>query len=252
MTKLIAIGGGEIGRPGKPIETLAIDKEIIKQSGKKHPKLLFIGTATKDWEGYYETVEKYFGKKLGCKTDVLRVVKEKPSAKTIKEKILNTDIIYVGGGNTLFMIRKWKQLGIDKLLFQAYKKGIVMSGLSAGANCWFSYCTSDSRMLTDPTYKDYIRVKGLGWFNIIISPHHITEKKRRAGLIKQIGRHGGIGLALDDFVALEIIDSKFRIITSKPKAKAHKVYKQNGKIMYEEIKKNTFLPLEYLKLKLLN
>jgi dipeptidase E len=248
MPKLIAIGGGEIGRPGKPIETLAIDKEIIKQSGKKHPKLLFIGTATKDWESYPETVKKYFGKKLGCEVDVLLTVKEKPSLKTIKDKILGTDIVYVGGGNTLFMIRKWKQLGIDKVLLEAYKKGVIMSGLSAGANCWFAYCTSDSRMITDPTFKDYIRVKGLGWYNIIISPHHITEKKRKPGLIKQIKRHGGIGLALDDFTALEIIDDKFRIIVSKPQAKAYKVYKKNGKVLYEEIPKNKFYPLAALKM----
>lgn len=246
MTKLIAIGGGEIGRPGKPIETLAIDKEIIKQSGKKHPNLLFIGTASKDSEGYYETIEKYFGKKLGCRTDVLHLVKDNPSAKTIKDKILSADIIYVGGGNTLYMIRKWKSLGIDKLLYQAYIKGTVMSGLSAGAICWFLYGTSDSRMITDPNYKDYIRVKGLGWYNIIISPHHITEKKRKAGLIKQIKRHGGIGLALDDYAAIEIINDKYKIITSKPIAKACKVYKDKQKLVYEELPKHKFLPLSAL------
>ncbi len=246
MTKLIAIGGGEIGRPGKQIETLAIDREIIKQSGKKHPKLLFIGTATKDWPGYIEVVEKYFGKKLGCKVDSLQVVAEKPLPKTIKDKIFNADIVYVGGGNTLYMIRKWKSLGIDKLLWQAYQKGVIMSGLSAGCNCWFTYCTSDSRMLTDPTFKDYIRVKGLGWYNLVMSPHHIAEPKRKSGLIKQIKKHGGVGLALDDYAALEIIDDQFRIITSKPVAKAFKVYKEKGKLVYEEIAKNKFLPRSYL------
>jgi dipeptidase E len=159
---------------------------------------------------------------------------------------VHSDIVYVGGGNTLYMLRKWKSLGIDKLLWQAYQKGVIMSGLSAGANCWFSHCTSDSRMLTDPTFKDYIRVKGLGWYKLIMSPHHINEPKRKPGLIKQIKKHGGVGLALDDFAALEIINDQFRIITSKPIAKAFKVYKEKGRLIYEKIPKNKFLPLSYL------
>jgi len=35
--KIIAIGGGEIGRPGYPVETTKIDKEIIALTGKKSP-----------------------------------------------------------------------------------------------------------------------------------------------------------------------------------------------------------------------
>lgn len=246
MIKLIAIGGGEIGRPGYSIETLPIDKEIIKLTGKKHPKLLFIGTATKDWPGYWETIQKYFGKKLGCKVDVLLTVKEKPSTKTIKGKILEADIVYVGGGNTQYMISKWKVLGVDKMLRQAYEKGTVMAGLSAGAICWFKYGTSDSWVLARPGYKDYIRVSGLGWYNIILSPHHIAEKKRKPALIKQIKRHGGIALALDDYAAIEIIGGKFRIITSKSIARAFKVYKEQQKLIYQELPQNKFLPISEL------
>jgi dipeptidase E len=246
MTKLFAIGGGEIGRPGQPIETAAIDKEIIKQSGKKHPKLLFIPTASKDSAGYISTVQNYFGKKLGCNVDVLLTVNEKPSLRKIREKIITADIIYVGGGNTLYMINKWKSLSIDKLLWEAYQRGTVMSGLSAGAICWFKYGTSDSRMMTNPTFKNYIRVSGLNWFNLTLSPHHIREKKRKLGLIKQIKKYGGVGLALDDYSAIEIIDNTFRIITSKPIAKAHKVYIKNKKVVYEEIKENMFFSIDFL------
>ena len=57
MKKIVAIGGGEIGRPGYPIETTQIDKEIIRLTGKKNPKLLFIPTASSDSESYYEVVK---------------------------------------------------------------------------------------------------------------------------------------------------------------------------------------------------
>ena len=133
MKKIIAIGGGEIGRPGFPTQTTAIDKEIIRLTKKKHPTLLFIPTASGDSSSYYETVRNHFGKKLSCKTDVLYLIKEKLSQQEIKEKILSADIIYVGGGNTFRMMKIWKRRGVDVILKQAYKKGTVLSGLSAGA-----------------------------------------------------------------------------------------------------------------------
>ena len=37
MRKMVAIGGGEIGRPGYSIETTEIDKEIIALTGKARP-----------------------------------------------------------------------------------------------------------------------------------------------------------------------------------------------------------------------
>ena len=86
MKKIVAIGGGEIGRPGFPIETTEIDKEIIKLTSKKNPKVLFIPTASSDSESYYKIVKKYFGDKLGCKTDVLYLIKEKITKKEIKRK----------------------------------------------------------------------------------------------------------------------------------------------------------------------
>src|SRR3989344_2508736 len=124
MKKIIAIGGGEIGRPGYPVETTKIDKEIIALTGKTNPRLLFIPTASSDSELYYETVKKHFGKTLGCKTDVLYLINKDLSKKEIEQKIFGADIIYVGGGNTLKMMKVWRAIGVDKILKQAYERGI--------------------------------------------------------------------------------------------------------------------------------
>ena len=61
MKKIIALGGGEIGRPGFPVETTKIDREIIKLTGKRKPKLLFLPTASSDSELYVNVVKKHFG-----------------------------------------------------------------------------------------------------------------------------------------------------------------------------------------------
>ncbi|MFA6177874.1 MAG: Type 1 glutamine amidotransferase-like domain-containing protein [Candidatus Paceibacterota bacterium] len=238
MKKIIAIGGGEIGKPGYPIETTQIDKEIINLTGKKNPKLLFIPTASSDSEEYYWTVEKHFGKRLGCKVDVLYLLKNKLSKKEIEDKILKSDIVYVGGGNTLKMMQIWRKFGIDKILIKAHQKGIVMSGVSAGSICWFKNGNSDSRKFKNPKVNfNYIKISGLGLINALHCPHYDVEKKRKVDLKKMMKKTSGTAIAIDNCCALEVIDDKYRIITSKKTANAYKVYWKANKYYEEVIKK---------------
>src|SRR5438046_671605 len=104
---IVAIGGGKIRTRG----TAPIDREIIRLSNKKNPRLLFIPTASSDAELYWRRVQEYFGGYLKCKTDVLFLIQERPSKSEIRKKILSADIVYVGGGNTLKMMRLWRRLG---------------------------------------------------------------------------------------------------------------------------------------------
>ena len=246
MNKIVTIGGGEIGRPGYPAETTKIDKELIRLTGKKSPTVLFIPTASSDSEGYYETVKKHFGKRLGCKTDVLWLLKEKLSRKSIDEKIMLADIVYVGGGNTQKMLRVWKQNGVDKILKKAWEQGIVLSGISAGSICWFRGGTSDSRRFNNPK-ADLIKVTGLGFIPALHSPHYDVEKDRRPGLKKVMQKTSGVAIAIDNCCAIEFIDDTYRVISSKPQAKAYKTYWETGKY-YEEVLPKTldFMPLSDL------
>jgi len=236
MKKIVAIGGGEIGRLGFPVETTKIDKKIIKLTGKKNPKLLFIPTASLDSESYFKTVKKHFGEKLGCKIDVLYLIKEKLSQKKIKNKILKSDIIYVGGGDTLKMMKVWRKNGLDKILKEAYEKGIVLSGLSAGSICWFKWGNSDSRKFSNPK-ANLIKVSGLGLINALHCPHYDFDKHRESGLKKMMKKISGVAIAIDNCCAIEIIDNKYRIISSKPSANAYKTCWKDNKYYEQTIKK---------------
>src|SRR5665213_2916931 len=189
---IVAIGGGEIRtRP-----TLPIDREIIRLSNKKHPRLLFISTASSDSEIYWKRVRKYFGDFLKCKTEVLFLIKEKPSKGQIRSKISSADIIYVGGGNTLQMMRIWRRLGVDMLLIAAYQRGTVLAGISAGSICWFDSGHSDSMSFYNPRKWKYINVKGLGIIQGINCPHYngrtcgVPRRKNFKDLIRETGRMG--------------------------------------------------------------
>lgn len=232
--RIVAIGGGEIGRPGTSIETEKIDREIIKLSGQKHPKLLFIPTASSDSEGYVEVVKKYFGRRLGCKVDVLCLFKKKTAGQETRKKILETDIVYVGGGNTLKMMKRWRELGVDQILKEASERDIVLSGVSAGAVCWFRYANSDSHRFTNPKAQ-MIRVRGIGLIPTSCCPHYNSERQRKPALKKMMKKTPGVAIALDNCSALEITNNVYRIITSKAHAGAYKVYWDRGRFCEKHI-----------------
>ena len=253
MRKIVAIGGGEIGE----LETLPIDKKIIKLTGKKNPRVLYIPTAGGDSERWCKIFQEIYGDKLGCKTDLLLLIKNKDNLtrQEIEKKILTADIIYVGGGDTLLMLKTWRKLGVDKLLKMAYERGIVLAGLSAGAICWFRYGVSDA-VKNPKDEKLFGRIKCLDMVpvkrSIILSPHHIREKEIRDKSIREIIlRIPGVCLAVDDKVALFVYDEissktkkkilKYEIWRADENLGITKYFKMNGKIEKERILKRGVL-----------
>ena len=236
MGAIVAIGGGLIRTRG----TAAIDREIIRLSGKKHPRLLFLPTASSDAERYWIHVRNYFGSFLKCKTDVLYLLQDPPSPAEARRKIFSADIVYVGGGNTLMMMRVWRRLGIDKFLRSAYRAGAVLCGISAGAICWFDSGHSDSLSFYNPKDWKYMNVRGLGLIPGIHCPHYNGRTlgiPRRAHFREMIGRIGGIGIALENNCAIEVLDGKlYRIITSKNNARAYRVFRRDGRVVAERIR----------------
>lgn len=243
---IIAIGGGEI----RQLKTLAIDKKIVSLTEKSHPRLLFIPTASNDSENYVQTIENVYGKKLGCKIDSLLLLRAKPSKKEIEEKILSADIIYVGGGNTLKMMKLWRLHGVDKLLKSAYSNGTILCGISAGAICWFEYGHSDSMSFNNPDNWDYIRVKGMGLLKGLLCPHFDGQTrgiKRKKSFSQMIEKVGGLGIAIDNHAAIIFRNDSFRVINSKKDSKAHKLFKKDRKITSMPIKtQKEFSPLKTL------
>jgi dipeptidase E len=243
---IVAIGGGNIRTKG----TAPIDRETIRLSKKKNPKLLFIPTASSDSESYWKHVQEYFGKFLKCRTDVLFLIKEQSSAGHIRKKILSADIIYVGGGNTLLMMRVWRRLGIPKLLKKAYESGTVLSGISAGSICWFDSGHSDSMSFYNPRKWKYINVRGLGFVKGIHCPHYNTRTRgipRRKNFQDMIRSVGGTGIAIENNCAIVFRDNGFRVIRSKDYPHAYTVRRSDGRVVAKQIRlEKRFEPIESL------
>lgn len=245
MKKIMTIGGGQ----AENIQH--IDDEIVRLSGKKKPKLLFIPTASSDDEKYLPYIEKRFAKNRGCEMTAMLLLREKYSKKQLEALISEADIIYVGGGNTLMMMRKWRRLGVDKMLKRAWHKGTVMCGLSAGSICWFESGHSDSMWYYDKKNWDYIRVRSLNFLPFIHCPHYDSQtgsKKRKNDFKRMMKKYPGqIGITCDDEVAIEWLDDRCRVLSANKGKHAYRVYWKGGKF-YEERLENTkqFLPVKNL------
>ncbi|MCL1822022.1 MAG: peptidase E [Prolixibacteraceae bacterium] len=227
MGKIVAIGGGENGRPGTNYETGAIDREIIAMTGKARPCFLFVGLANVHAEGYYNAMRNIYHGMYDCETEHL-TADDIRDARVASSKIAGADIIYVGGGNTLRLMTLLRKHGVDKMLAAAYEDNKVLCGVSAGAICWCDYGNSDSRKFTSGSGQ-LIRVKGLGFVHVLMCPHFDAEPKRQADLPRMMKTTYGIpAVALDNGAALVINEDRFKIVTSIEGAKAKKYYWKKG------------------------
>lgn len=257
MATIIAIGGEGPVKDGV-IKTKVVaeyaHQEIIARTGKKHPKVLYIPTAKNDDESFIASFCDYYTR-LGCgQVEVLRLLNERPSTADIKAKIFGADAIYVNGGNTHRALRTWERYGIDSLLKQAHQQGIVLSGHSAGASCWFAYICSDSFYKSKP-----FRLTGLGMINALVCPHYDTEPVRQAALKKIMKRTPQlVAITLDEYAAIEVVDNTYRIMAGDTGATACRAFWRSGEYILEEISitsefrdltvlldKATDLPLNY-------
>lgn len=234
--KIVAIGGGEIGRPKEdgsgyyPIETIPIDREILQLANSKAANLLFIPTASNDSRHYFDLVKKHFLNIGFASVDVLYLLDESLTKEQVAKTILSHDAIYVGGGNTLSMMKVWEEQGVDTMLKQALDRDIVLSGISAGSICWFSQGCSDSG-----DNGALIDVAGLGFIDAVHCPHYDTEPQSSSYVKRTMMESGKIAICLDNCAALEVIGNEYRIIKSRPTAKAHKAYWKNEQYYEEEI-----------------
>ena len=207
MKQIIAIGGGGFGR--NPQQHL-IEQYILDQATSDWPNILFIPTATGELDSYIVNFYKVFSK-LQCNPNHLSFFKRTPD---LQKLISEQDVIFVGGGNTKSMLAVWREWQLDEHLRDAYNKGVVMSGVSAGAICWFHQGITDS-------WESELKVMPcLEFVDGVCCPHYDEEPERRPATKKLltnnvhqeiIGIEGGCALHIQDgntFKAVRFSENK--------------------------------------------
>jgi dipeptidase E len=211
---IVALGGGGFSmEPDNP----RLDMYILSRARRTPPKVCYVPTASGDSESniarFYDayTVDR-------CLPSHLRLFNRK--IQDLRPFILSQDIVYVGGGATSYMLAMWRLNGLDAIFREAWERGIVLSGVSAGALCWFEAGLTDSfgrplRMLRD----------GLGLIAGSFCAHYDGEKDRRAAFQRAVAE-GAVppGIGADDGVALVYRGTDlFEIVSSRAAARAWRV-----------------------------
>ncbi|MGH7696921.1 MAG: Type 1 glutamine amidotransferase-like domain-containing protein [Gemmatimonadaceae bacterium] len=217
-TRKILIAGGGFGT--------AFLRYMAQLTGKPRPKLLYLPTASADRA---DGIISWF--RNCAPLNVEASVQESFIASTRQnrsweEVFLSVDGIVASGGNTLNQQAIWKAQGIDVILKEAWDRGIVLGGASAGSLCWFEEGTTDSRP------KELSIVKCLGFLKGSHSPHYDAEPGRRPLYQKLIGS-GQMkpGYACDNDAGIYFEDNEVkRVVHTRAAAKVYYVSVVDGKV----------------------
>ena len=227
---IIAIGGGGFGaNPGQGI----IEEYILSQTKKKNPKICFIPTATGDNEAYKVNYYSTFTN-LDCCPSHLDFFKRTPN---LNDLILSQDAIFVGGGNTKSMLAVWREWGLDKILKKAYLKGTVMSGVSAGAICWFQ------NGITDSWESNLKMMPCLNFVKGTCCPHYDEEPERKPAVKNLLLRNKIKNVyVIDGGAALHIKDEKiFKSVIFKKNKSSYLVDIKKKNINEKSFKKTILI-----------
>jgi peptidase E len=125
-----------------------------------------------------------------------------PNVADPEDLLRSQDVIFVGGGSVANMVAVWRVHGVDLIMRRAWESGVVLSGVSAGAICWFDGGTTDS---FGPELRPF--TSGLGLLPGSYCPHYSSEPARRPAF-RSLVANGTLppGIACDDGTAAHYID----------------------------------------------
>ncbi len=212
---IAALGGGGFWmEPDNPL----LDDWLLRLTGSPRPAVCFVPTASGDSPRRIEQFEAAFAGR--AKASVLRLFAR--DIADLRGFLLAQDLIYVGGGNTANMLAIWRVHGVDRILREAWRRGVVLAGLSAGSLCWFEAGVTDSFGRGLAPLND-----GLGLVAGSHCPHYDGEALRRP-VYRRLVAEGTLppGLALDDGVAGLFRGpdaARVELVSSRPEAEAFRV-----------------------------
>jgi peptidase E len=190
--RIVAMGGGGFStRPGDP----ELDAYIVDQARRASPAICLLPTASGDPDDQIQRFYRAFHD-LDCMPSHLSLFRLGARPIDIRERLLAQDVIYVGGGSMSNLLAIWRVHKLDEILYEAWRRGILMCGISAGSMCWFRAGVTKSH--GEPRV-----ASGLGFLPYSNSVHWRSEPERRIVYRKAVA-DGELspGFGVDDGTAL--------------------------------------------------
>jgi peptidase E len=214
-------GGGFTMEPSNPL----LDDFVLSLARRREPRVLFLPTASGDATAQVNAFRGRFGGRA-CISEHLSLFHLRDLDRPLREIVLAADIVYVGGGSMRNLLAVWRAHHVDEALAEAWSRGTVLAGLSAGAMCWFQGGVSRSGGPPEP-------IAGLGLLDGSLTVHADGEPERLPVWLRCV--HEGTlpgGWALDDGVGLLFRGTRpERAVSSRPGAGGQRVDAIAGELL---------------------
>jgi peptidase E len=211
------------GHGDTPEQTRRLMRHVLSLTGKGEPRVMHVPTAVGDAA---ESIVAFYERCAGLgELSHLRFFPFPPAG--LRELVLAQDAISVGGGNTANMLAVWRVHGLDRILREAWERGVLLFGASAGMICWFEAGVTDSFGPQLEGMRD-----GLGLLAGSACPHYDGEELRRPRYLELV--HDGFppGVAADDGVGLHYVGTELReVVTCRPGAAAYRVTRAGEELL---------------------
>jgi dipeptidase E len=196
-------------------ERSPLDDFLLSLSPRARPRVCFLPTPAGDGDRAIAAFYEAFAPR-DCEPSCLRLfgTPERPA-----DLLADQDVVYVSGGNTANALALWRLHGVDRALREAWERGAVLGGVSAGANCWFEACVTDSFGPQLGPLDD-----GLGFLPGSFCPHYDGEERRRPVYTRLVRDGFPGGYAADDGAAIHFAGTELvEIVASREGARAYRV-----------------------------
>jgi dipeptidase E len=228
---IVAMGGGGFSmEPENPLlddYVLDLARRARRIRGRK-VRIAFVPTASGDSDTYVRHFYRAFRPARAEACDLALFDRD---IRDLRAFILAQDVIYVGGGNTANLLAVWRVHGLDRVMREAWRRGVILAGISAGALCWFEAGVTDSFGGVFHALHG-----GLGLLRGAMTPHYDGEPRRRPVLHRLIRRGFPATLALDDGAAAHFAGTRLaEVVSSRPKARALRVALKGGRTVEEPL-----------------
>jgi dipeptidase E len=213
---IVALGGD-----GFADESRLLLDFVLGLGPSGRPRVCFLPTASGDSDSHIVRFYDAFASR-GCEPSHVKLFGT-PQRDAVREHLVSRDVVYVGGGNTANLLAVWRLHGVDRALREAWEGGVVLAGASAGANCWFEACTTDSFGPIGPL------ADGLGFLPGSFTPHYDAEPDRQPALLTLVGEGFPAGYAADDGVGFHFTGTQLEeAVSSRRDGRAFRVELTSG------------------------
>jgi dipeptidase E len=215
---IFAMGGG--GFLSEPADA-ALERYILGLTRAAEPRICFLPTASGDAQGEVVRFQAAFDP-LPCRPTALELFHLHGRDLDLRALLLAQHIVYVGGGSMRNMLAIWREHDLHRILPEAWRRGVVLCGLSAGSMCWFRHGITKSGGPPE-------LVPGLGLLPASNSVHWSSEPDRRDAYVDAVGNGLEPGWAVDDGAGLRFAGTELvEAVSARREARAYRVGRRNG------------------------